>query len=84
MKETKARKLKCCSVDFSNVNEASAFDALLSRVLGANSFSIKKKPKACVFVFWATQKELDILDNLWDQILDMKWNEEEFEEVINK
>ncbi len=62
--------------------DARAFDTLLTRVIGHDAFKIAKRVKRYDFVFWATPKEQKLIDKLWDGVLDQKWSEEEFEEVI--
>jgi hypothetical protein len=86
MKKSKARKLEYCITEFDNVYETRAFDTLLTRTLGHNAFKMTrtKKPKGYAFMFWATPEEQEILEELWDQVLAMKWSEEEFEELISK
>lgn len=82
MDKSEARKLEYCVVEFDNVYETRAFDTLLTRVLGHDAFKIAKRLKRYAFVFWATPEEMDLLDDLWDQVLSMKWDEEELKELM--
>ncbi len=85
MKKSKARKLECCCLEFATATEARAFDTLLTRIFGPETFDVRKlkKPRVYEFVFWATPKEQKLIDKLWDGVLDQKWSEEEFEKLMN-
>ena len=77
MKNKKAKKLKYNEVEVYEREHAQILDLLLCRFLGEGRYKAMKNKKVTMwkFKFWATKKELKIMETLFTKAICPDWDE---------
>ncbi len=77
MKNKKAKKLMFHEVQVFEREHAQILDLLLSRFLGSGQYKAMKHKKKLEwkFKFWATPKEIEILESLFTEAISPDWDD---------
>ena len=85
MKNKKAKNLIFCELKVYEKWDAQVMDLLLTRCLGFDNYKVVKAKKKLEwkFMFWATQKEIEIIDSNFSQVIHPDWDSM-YEELLEE